>query len=135
MKFFKIIAFGWIGLVCFQSCSDTQVKETAKVNEVEEVVEKEAVIADASVTMKIDGMVCSKGCVSAIQNGLAAMPGIGNCVVDYENKTATITYDSKQVSSEEMPSKLATIYDGQYVGVVVDEAAESVQEEVVEVEV
>jgi periplasmic mercuric ion binding protein len=103
--------------ICFValfSCSNepavTEVIET----EITETIEKSAVIANASVQLAIEGMVCSKGCAGTIEKELASQSGIEACIVNFDEATAEVRFDSTQVSKETIRSLVAEIGEGTY---------------------
>ena len=80
----------------------------------EEVVVNEDVVADAESKLAVNGMVCSMGCVSAIQDELRSMDGVAFAAVDYDASVATIKFDSKLVNEEELIAAIGGIGDGTY---------------------
>jgi copper chaperone CopZ len=86
----------------------------------ETVIEKPEVIADASSFLAIEGMMCVKGCVGTITKNLQSTPGVGEFDIQFEEGTATIAYDSKQITEDEIIAKISTIADGAYKAYVVN---------------
>lgn len=86
----------------------------------ETAVEKPEVIADASTYIAIEGMMCVKGCVGTITKSLQNTIGVGEFEIQFEEGTATIAYDSKQISEEEIIAKISSIADGAYVAYLVN---------------
>jgi copper chaperone CopZ len=56
-------------------------------------------------TFKVDGMMCGVSCPKAIKKSLNNVDGIKQCIVDFDSKTATITYEDEKIKKE----KIATI--------------------------
>lgn len=81
---------------------------------VEELTVNENVVADAETKLALDGMVCSMGCVSAIQNELRATPGVAFAAVNYEERFATIKFDSKLVNEDALIAAIENIGDHSY---------------------
>ena len=62
----------------------------------------------------IEGMTCSVGCAGAIESKLASMDGVASCEVDFEGKTAHVTYDESKVNDKAMVGTITGIADGMY---------------------
>ncbi len=63
-------------------------------------------IANETVTtFKVDGMMCGVSCPKAIKKSLNDVDGIKKCIVEFDSKTATITYENEKIKKE----KIATI--------------------------
>ena len=56
-------------------------------------------------TFKVDGMMCGVSCPKAVKKSLNNVDGIKKCIVDFDSKTATITYEDAKINKE----KIATI--------------------------
>lgn len=80
----------------------------------EDVVVNTDVVADAETKLAVEGMVCSMGCVSAIQNELRSMDGVAFATVNYEESFATVKYDSKLVDEEALIAAIGGIGDNAY---------------------
>lgn len=74
----------------------------------------EKVMANASTSMKIDGMTCQEMCASRIEEKIARMSGVKSCVVDFENEMATLIYDEKTLEIDEVVLKIEDMSDGKY---------------------
>ena len=84
LKFIAIIAFALTTLV---ACK----KETKEL---------------ATTNLTIDGMTCEIGCAKLIEGKLQGLNGVKEAKVDFETKTASITYD---VSQQDITSLTATV--------------------------
>lgn len=116
MKYLSVVILAFSLLVsCNNSCE--------KPGE-EEVVVNADVIADSESKLALEGMVCSMGCVSAIQNELRSTNGVAFAEVNYDESFATIKYDSKLVSEAELIAAIEGIGDHSYKAKVYDESAE-----------
>ena len=62
----------------------------------------------------IEGMTCAQGCAHAIETKLGSMEGVASCEVDFEAKTAHVTYDDSKVNDAAMVSTISGIADGMY---------------------
>ena len=65
-------------------------------------------------SFKIDGMTCAVGCAGVIENKLAGLDGVENAKVDFENKTATISFDAAIQTPETIVSTVENIANGIY---------------------
>lgn len=127
MKYLTLLL---VGFLAFSSCSsecEKPVSETIEINE--------DVVADSNSKLAVEGMVCSMGCVSAIQDELRSTPGVANAVVNYEEGTANIEYDSKLVNESELIAAIGNIGDHAYSAKVFEESVELTEGETEEEEV
>ena len=62
-------------------------------------------------TFKIKGMMCKVNCPMKVQESLKDIDGVKQCNVDYNLKTATITYDNEKINSQQI---VETISKGTY---------------------
>ena len=56
------------------------------------------------VTLKIEGMTCAHGCAATIEKNLNKTEGVAKASVDFDTKTATISYDTHKLSKESLIS-------------------------------
>ena len=71
-------------------------------------------VADAKANFVIEGMSCQSGCASAINKALREMSGIVSSEVDFESKTAVVSYDNSLVSEYAMMDIINTLKDSAY---------------------
>lgn len=106
MKINKMIAAIALTSVVMVSCKN----ETAKTEETvatEQTQDQPAQLATAS--FSIEGMHCEVGCAGVIQKKLAKLDGVQDAKVDFEGKTATITYDANKQTPEIMVQTVQNI--------------------------
>ncbi|RBA28391.1 heavy-metal-associated domain-containing protein [Flavobacterium tibetense] len=99
MKNLKFIAIATFALGTLVSCK----------NDAKETTEKTTISADAELAttnLTIDGMTCEIGCAKLIEGKLQGLNGVKEAKVDFETKTASITYD---VSQQDITSLTATV--------------------------
>lgn len=99
MKNLKCIAIAIFGLGTLVSCK----------NEAKETTEKTTISADAELAttnLTIDGMTCEIGCAKLIEGKLQGLNGVKEAKVNFDTKTASITYD---VSQQDITSLTATV--------------------------
>jgi Cu+-exporting ATPase len=89
----------------FSACN-----QSAEQNSKESGVE----IAEAQVTLAIDGMMCAMGCAGKIERTLNETPGVNSASVDFEAGTATIAYNSAEMSEEDVIAVIEDVNNGQY---------------------
>lgn len=118
MKYLSIVVLAFGLLV---SCNNSSENPGG-----EEVVVNADVVADSESKLALEGMVCSMGCVSAIQNELRSTNGVAFAEVNYEESFATIKYDSKLVSEAELIAAIEGIGDHSYKAMVYNETHEEV---------
>jgi copper chaperone CopZ len=106
MKINKMIAAIALTSIVMVSCKNENPKEEATVA-TEQTPEQPAQLATASFT--IEGMHCEVGCAGVIQKKLAKLDGVQNAKVDFEGKTATITYDANKQTPEIMAQTVQNI--------------------------
>tara|TARA_B110000483_G_scaffold152327_1_gene181182 strand:+ start:12587 stop:12994 length:408 start_codon:yes stop_codon:yes gene_type:complete len=105
----RYIGLLFIALLALSSCSSDS-SQTA----VEKVEVSEDVVADSKSKLAVKGMVCSMGCVSAIQDKLRSTPGVASAVVNYEESYAMISFDSKMLDENQLIEAIGSIGDNSY---------------------
>lgn len=106
--------------------------DSSKAN-AEEVTVNSDVVADAETKLAVEGMVCSMGCVSAIQNELRSLNGVATAEVNYEESYATITFDSKLVNESDLIAAIGAIGDNAYSAKAFNGEDDEEMEEMIEV--
>lgn len=99
------------------SNGDNETIESTQVVE-EVVIKNEDITADSKIEMEISGMTCEMGCVSTIRNHVTQMKGTTNFEMDFDTERttdfATIEYDSRLLSKEEIKDEIEGIAQGIY---------------------
>jgi Cu+-exporting ATPase len=111
MKNLKNIGLALLITLSFASCKQEN-KEVA-----EEEIKKEAVTeADLAkmqtASFTIDGMTCAMGCAKTIENKLTEQAGVGQAVVDFETKIATVKFDAEKQSLESLTKTIEGVAGG-----------------------
>jgi copper chaperone CopZ len=114
MKIFQMALAGLFLTACTTS-SPEAATEVLSTDQNEPVAE---VVANTESQLRVEGMVCDHGCVMTIEGGVNEMKGIASCSVSYEEGLATVTYDSTQVSAQEVAAHINTLADGHYTATV-----------------
>lgn len=118
MNLVKKISLFALAAVLFTSCKDTskdgniETPADGTVTDSAQVKETAANLETAS--FKIDGMTCSVGCAGAIEQKLSSMEGVENAKVDFEKKTATVSFDADKQTPEKLVEKVEGIAGGVY---------------------
>lgn len=114
MNIAKKISLFALMAVALTSCKDTA-NEAAPEAAATSTTDTETVVAATeTTTFKIDGMTCPTGCAKVIENKLAGLDGVQEAKVDYENKTATISFDAAKQTPEKLVETVEHIADGAY---------------------
>ena len=105
-----------IGLALLMTLSLASCKQENK-EVVAEEVKKEAVSeADLAkmqtASFTIDGMTCAMGCAKTIENKLAEQEGVGQAVVDFDTKIATVKFDAEKQSLESLTKTIEGVAGG-----------------------
>jgi len=111
MKNLKNICFTLIVALAFVSCKQENSELKSEITKKEVVSEADlAKMQTASFT--IDGMTCAVGCAKTIENKLANQEGVGQAVVDFESKIATVKFDAKKQSLESLTTTIEAVAGG-----------------------
>ncbi|HYD91591.1 MAG TPA: heavy-metal-associated domain-containing protein [Flavobacterium sp.] len=117
MNIVKNLSFIAIAALLVASCKDTSKDGNIETNE-EMVTDttqvKETAANLETTTFKIDGMTCPMGCAATIEQKLAKMDGVQEAKVDFESKTATISFDAAKQTPEKFVETVEGIADGAY---------------------
>ncbi|MFD0963748.1 heavy-metal-associated domain-containing protein [Pseudofulvibacter geojedonensis] len=109
MKISKIILLLVCSVFVLVSCkkeASAPEEVTVEYNEEEKKpIAENATIAKAK--FNIDGMTCAVGCAAKIEKSLAKMDGVASAKVDFETKTAEVSYDVDQVTTSLLSDRVA----------------------------
>lgn len=122
MKIVKSFALLAMSAALFTSCVKFEKKDgnvdtdgtTTDTIAVDTTMSKETAANLETTTFKIDGMTCPMGCAATIEKKLAKMDGVGEAKVDYEKKTATISFDPAKQTPEKFVETVEGLADGAY---------------------
>ncbi|HBK83409.1 MAG TPA: heavy metal transporter [Flavobacterium sp.] len=79
-----------------QSCKKENAKDTNNTLQVEKSTTENVKTA----TFEIEGMTCAVGCAGLIESKLNKLEGVIEAKVNFDTKTATITFDSEKLNEE-----------------------------------
>ncbi|KRD10889.1 heavy metal transporter [Flavobacterium sp. Root901] len=107
MKFTKIIASLAIAGLVFVSCKKEEDKNLANIKSIETPKEQKAIAPEnvQTASFTIEGMTCAVGCAKTIEKELSNLDGVEKAAVDFDKKTATVTFD-KTVQNPESLTKI-----------------------------
>lgn len=103
----NIIAYTVLGLsLTVVSCGSDNTKTETKT--------ETAAAEMTDLTIAIDGMTCAKGCALPIEKMLNETDGIENAKVDFESKSASLSYDKAKLSEEKIAALFNDFKSGAY---------------------
>ncbi|MHA3789724.1 heavy-metal-associated domain-containing protein [Flavobacterium hauense] len=117
MNLVKKLSFFALAALLFASCKDTSKDgnlETPAEGTVTDTTQVKETAANETTTFKIDGMTCPQGCAKVIESKLAGMEGVDKATVDFDTKTATVTFDNAKQTPEKFVETVEHIADGAY---------------------
>ena len=119
MNLIKKLSFFALAALLFASCKDTskdgnlETPAEGTVTDTTHVKETAAANLETT-TFKIDGMTCPMGCAATIEKKLANLDGVTKAKVDFEAKTATVSFDAAKQTPEKLVETVEHIADGAY---------------------
>jgi len=115
MKFTKIIAAFAIASLVLVSCKKEEDKNLANIKPVNTAVKEHKAIAAENVqtaSFEIEGMTCAMGCAKTIEKELSNLEGVEKAAVDFDKKTATVTFDKTVQNQENLTKVVQETGDG-----------------------
>lgn len=97
-KFFALFA----AITLLWACSETS--ESKENN----------VLANTVTEFTIEGMTCPHGCAAPIESKLSRMEGVAEAKVDFEKKTAVVSFDNTITNFEAFKAKIESLNENQY---------------------
>ena len=111
MKNLKNIGLALLITLSFASCKQEN-KEVAKEEIKKEAVTEADLAKMQTASFTIDGMTCAMGCAKTIENKLTEQAGVGQAVVDFETKIATVKFDAEKQSLESLIKTIEGVAGG-----------------------
>jgi mercuric ion binding protein len=115
MKFTKIIAslaiMSLVVVSCKKNSSETSVEKTTETSAIKTI----KVIAPENLqtaSFTIEGMTCAVGCAKTIEQELSNLEGVEKATVDFDKKTATISFDKTIQNPENLTKTVQETGDG-----------------------
>jgi mercuric ion binding protein len=117
MKIVKSIAALAIASLLFISCkkneNEAETKEVATTEAAAPKVHKEIAAQNVqTASFNIEGMTCAMGCAKTIESELSDLDGVQEAKVDFEKKTATVTFDKTIQNPENLTKIVQATGDG-----------------------
>ncbi|MEO8535181.1 MAG: heavy metal-associated domain-containing protein [Flavobacterium sp.] len=115
MKFTKIIASAAIAGLVLVGCKKTESEKIIPVTAETKVPKEPVVIAAENVqtaSFNIEGMTCAVGCAKTIEEELSNLDGVEKAAVDFDKKTATVTFDKTIQNPEKLTKVVQETGDG-----------------------
>ena len=111
MKMLKLL-YPFIVLFFFMACENSQVSKSVSLK-IGSVESAKATFQEAQkMAMSIDGMVCAVGCAAMIEKTLNKTKGIKEAKVDFEAKKASLIFDAKILSPNEVTNVIHNLSNG-----------------------
>ncbi|MCI9846609.1 heavy-metal-associated domain-containing protein [Flavobacterium pectinovorum] len=116
MKLTKIIASLAIAGLVLVSCKKEEDKSlaVARGEKTETPKEHQPIAAEnvQTASFTIEGMTCAMGCAKTIEEELANLDGVEKAAVDFDKKTATVTFDKTIQNPESLTKVVQKTGDG-----------------------
>jgi mercuric ion binding protein len=111
MKNLKNIGLALLMTLSLASCKHEN-KEVAVEETKKEAVSEADLAKMQTASFTIDGMTCAMGCAKTIENKLAGQEGVGQAVVDFDTKIATVKFDAEKQSLESLTKTIEGVAGG-----------------------
>ncbi|MFC4476519.1 heavy-metal-associated domain-containing protein [Flavobacterium chungangensis] len=115
MKISKILFAAAIAGLVFVGCKKAEDKSLEVVNAEKSAPKEHKPIAAENLqkaSFTIDGMTCAMGCAKTIEEELANLDGVEKATVDFDKKTATVSFDKTIQNSESLTKVVQETGDG-----------------------
>jgi mercuric ion binding protein len=115
MKIVKSIAVLAIASLLFISCKKNETESTAVATTETATPKVQKEIAAQNVqtaSFTIEGMTCAMGCAKTIESELSDLDGVQEAKVDFDKKTATVTFDKTVQNPENLTKIVQATGDG-----------------------
>ncbi|PWB25095.1 heavy-metal-associated domain-containing protein [Flavobacterium sp. HTF] len=115
MKISKILIAATIAGLVFVGCKKEEDKSLQVVNAEKSAPKEHKAIAPENLqtaSFTIDGMTCAVGCAKTIEEELTNLDGVDKATVDFDKKTATVTFDKTIQNPENLTKVVQETGDG-----------------------
>lgn len=115
MKISKILITAAIAGLVFVGCKKEEDKSLQVVNAEKSTPKEHKAIAVENLqtaSFTIDGMTCAVGCAKTIEEELANLDGVDKATVDFDKKTATVSFDKTIQNPESLTKVVQETGDG-----------------------
>lgn len=94
------------------SCKNENSSSTEEIQAVEQDTTHTIVANPKTASFEIEGMTCEIGCANLIEGKLNKLDGVTEAKVDFETKTATVTYDADKLNQEKLTKTVESVAGG-----------------------
>jgi len=115
MKISRILIAATIAGLALVSCKKEEDKSLQVVNAEKSAPKEHKPIASENLqtaSFTIKGMTCAVGCAKTIEEELANLDGVDKASVDFDKKTATVSYDKTIQNPESLTKVVQDTGDG-----------------------
>ncbi|MDQ1164082.1 heavy-metal-associated domain-containing protein [Flavobacterium sp. SORGH_AS_0622] len=115
MKISKILIAATIAGLALVSCKKEEDKSLQVVNAEKSAPKEHKAIAPENLqtaSFTIEGMTCAVGCAKTIEEELANLDGVDKASVDFDKKTATVSFDKTIQNPESLTKVVQDTGDG-----------------------
>ncbi|KRD59987.1 heavy metal transporter [Flavobacterium sp. Root935] len=115
MKISRILIAATIAGLALVSCKKEEDKSLQVVNAEKSAPKEHKAIAPENLqtaSFTIKGMTCAVGCAKTIEEELANLDGVDKASVDFDKKTATVSYDKTIQNPESLTKVVQDTGDG-----------------------
>ncbi|WP_289664773.1 heavy-metal-associated domain-containing protein [Flavobacterium panacagri] len=115
MKISKILIAATIAGLVLVGCKKEEDKSLQVVNAEKSAPKERKPIAAENLqtaSFTIDGMTCAVGCAKTIEEELANLDGVDKATVDFDKKTATVSFDKTVQNPESLTKVVQETGDG-----------------------
>lgn len=113
MNFSKSIVSVALASLLFVGCKDKTTDPVSETDTSVPKVKKEITAANLqTATFSIEGMTCAIGCAKTIEKELSGLEGIQNATIDFEKKSAVVSFDKSILKSETITKVVENTGDG-----------------------
>lgn len=96
------------------SCKNDKTTATEEQPQTIEQDTTNTVVANAkTASFEIEGMTCQIGCANLIEGKLKKVIGVTDAKVDFESKTANVTYDADKVDQDQLTKTVEGVAGGE----------------------
>ena len=96
------------------SCNNNKTVSTNAIAETTSTENSKAIVTNTkTASFEIEGMTCAVGCANLIEGKLNKLDGVTEAKVDFETKTATVTYDADKLDQEKLTKTVEGVAGGE----------------------
>ncbi len=110
----KILLLATIMIFTFSCKNENTTSEeiNSKAEAITQDETKKIISNPKTTSFEIEGMTCAVGCAATIEKKLAKLEGVGEAKVDFESKTATVTFDADKLDQNKLTKTVEAVGGG-----------------------